>query len=39
MLPTAAAWWTARSARAALIALHLSGVVSRHKWQPPRLKP
>jgi len=31
-------WWLARSARAALMALHLSGVVFRRKWKP-RLKP
>jgi hypothetical protein len=29
----------ARSARAALMALHLSGVVFRRKWKLPRLKP
>jgi hypothetical protein len=39
MLPAGADWWLARSARAALMALHLSGVVFRHKWKPPRLKP
>ena len=39
MLPVGADWWLARSARAALIALHLSGAVFRRKWKPPRLKP
>jgi hypothetical protein len=39
MLPAGATWWLARSARAALMALHLSGVVFRRKWKPPRLKP
>ena len=37
--PAGADWWLARSARAALMALHLSGVVFRRKWKPPRLKP
>jgi hypothetical protein len=39
MLPAGADWWLARSARAALMALHLSGVVFRRRWKPPRLKP
>jgi hypothetical protein len=39
MLPAGAEWWLARSARAALVALHLSGVAFRRKWKPPRLKP
>ena len=39
MLPAGADWWLARSARAALVALHLSGVVFRRCWKPPRLKP
>jgi hypothetical protein len=39
MLPAGADWWLARSARAALMALDLSGVVFRRKWKPPRLKP
>jgi hypothetical protein len=39
MLPAGADWWLARSARAALMALHLSGVVFRHRWKPPLLKP
>jgi hypothetical protein len=39
MLPAGADWWLVRSARAALMALHLSGVVFRRKWKPPRLKP
>ena len=37
--PSGADWWLARSARAALMALHLSGVVFGRKWKPPRLKP
>jgi hypothetical protein len=37
--PAGADWWLARSARAALMALHLSGVVFRRKWRPPRLRP
>ena len=32
-------WWMARSARAALMALRLSGVAFRHRWKPPRLEP
>jgi hypothetical protein len=39
MLPVGAKWWMARSARAALVALHLSGVAFRRKWKPPQLKP
>ena len=39
MLPAGADWWLVRSARAALMALHLSGVVFRRKWKPPRLQP
>ena len=39
MLPSGASWWMARSARAAMMALHLEGVVFRRKWKPPRLKP
>jgi hypothetical protein len=39
MLPAGADWWLARSARAALMALHLSGVLFRRRWKPPRLKP
>ena len=39
MLPAGADWWLTRSARAALMALHLSGVVFRRRWKPPRLKP
>ena len=39
LLPAGATWWMARSARAALMALHLSGVVFRRQWKPPRLKP
>jgi hypothetical protein len=29
----------ARSARAAMMALHLEGVVFRRNWKPPRLRP
>jgi hypothetical protein len=39
MLPAGASWWMARSARAAMMALHLSGVVFRRRWKPPRLRP
>lgn len=39
MLPAGAEWWMARSARAALMALHLSDVVFRRKRKPPQLKP
>jgi hypothetical protein len=38
MLPAGAVWWMTRSARAAMMALHLSGVVFRRKWEPPRLQ-
>ena len=38
MLPTGAVWWMARSARAALMALHLEGVTFRRKWKLPKLK-
>jgi hypothetical protein len=34
-----AEWRMARSARAAMMALHLSGVVFRRPWEPPRLEP
>jgi hypothetical protein len=39
LTPAGADWWLARSAPAALMALHLSGVVFRRLWKPPRLKP
>src|SRR6516165_2410471 len=39
LLAAGAVWLMARSARAALMALHLSGVVFRRQWKPPRLKP
>ena len=39
MLPVGAMWWMARGARAAMMALHLSGVVFRRHWKPPRLRP
>jgi hypothetical protein len=37
--PAGADWWLARSAHAAMMALYLSGVVFRHPWEPPELKP
>jgi hypothetical protein len=39
MLPAGAVWWMARSARVVMVALHLSGVVFRRKWEPPQLQP
>jgi hypothetical protein len=39
LLPAGATWWMARSARAAMMALHLSGVAFRRHWKPPRLRP
>jgi len=39
MQPAGAVWLMTRSARAALMALHLAGVVFRRHWKPPRLKP
>jgi uncharacterized protein YjiS (DUF1127 family) len=39
LLQAGATWWMARSARAALAALHLSGVVFRKPWTAPRLEP
>jgi hypothetical protein len=39
LLPVGAVWWMTRSARAALVALHRSGIAFRRKWQPPQLKP
>jgi hypothetical protein len=38
LLPAGAKWWLARSARAALTALHRSGVAFRRSWDPPRLE-
>jgi len=38
MLPTSAVWWMVRTSRAAMMALHLSGVVFRCKWKPPKLR-
>jgi hypothetical protein len=38
LLRSGAAWYMARSARAAMAALHLEGVVFRRKWKPPKLK-
>ena len=32
-------WWVARSARAALVALHLSDIPLRRGWRAPQLKP
>jgi hypothetical protein len=39
MLAVGVKWWMTRSARAAIMALHLSGVVFRRKWEPPQLQP
>jgi hypothetical protein len=39
LMPVGARWWMARSARAAMMALHLSGVVFRRKWKPPQPEP
>ena len=39
LLPCGASWWMARSARAAMMALHRAGVIFRRKWKPPRLRP
>src|SRR6516164_5234034 len=39
MLPAGAVWYMARSAVAALQALHLAGVVFRRPWRQPLLKP
>jgi len=39
LLPAGAAWWMARSANAAIMALHLSGVQFLKLWQPPQLEP
>ena len=39
MLPAGAKWWLARTARAAMMALHLSGVVFRQQWTAPELEP
>jgi hypothetical protein len=39
MLPTNAVWWMARSARAAMMRMHLSGVPFRRKWKPPERAP
>ena len=39
LLSAGATWWMARSARAAMMALHLSSVVFRRQWKPSRLRP
>jgi hypothetical protein len=39
LLAAGAVWSMARSARAALMALHLAGVGFRRRWNPPRLHP
>ena len=39
MLPAGAVWWMARSANAAMMALHLSGVPFLKPWQPQPLEP
>jgi hypothetical protein len=36
LLVVGAKWWMARSARAAMIGIHLSDVPFRRKWKPPR---
>jgi hypothetical protein len=38
-LRTGEKWYMARTARAALMALHLEGAPFRRKWRPPRLEP
>jgi hypothetical protein len=38
ILRAGAEWWMARSACAAMMALHLSGVVFRRKWSVPQLQ-
>jgi hypothetical protein len=38
LLQAGAVWWMARSARAAMTALHRSGVVFRRPWEPPQLE-
>ena len=35
LVAAGAQWWMARSARAALVALHRSGVQFREPWRPP----
>ena len=39
LLAVGCEWWMARSARAALTALHRSGVPFRRPWKPPELRP
>jgi hypothetical protein len=39
LLAAGALWWMARSANAAMMALHLSGVPFLKPWQPPPLNP
>jgi hypothetical protein len=37
LLPAGAEWWMARSARAAMMVLHLSGLPFRRPWKAPPL--
>jgi hypothetical protein len=39
MLPAGAVWWMARSANAAMMGLHLSGVPFLKPWEPQPLEP
>jgi hypothetical protein len=39
LISAGAEWWMARSARVAMMALHLSGVVFGRPWEPPQLEP
>jgi hypothetical protein len=39
MLPAGTVWWMARSANAAMMALHLSGVPFLRSWKPQPLEP
>jgi hypothetical protein len=39
-VPSDATWWLARTSRAAMMALHLEGVIFNRRWTPPkRLQP
>ena len=39
LLPAGAVWWMARTANAAMMALHLSGVPFLKPWEPPPIEP
>jgi hypothetical protein len=40
LLPSGASWWMARTARSAMMALHLEGVTFKRRWTAPkRLRP